>query len=162
MVTKVCTLCGADSHSRHSCPWAHTLTDPGLRLPATAPSQEQNGQSRLSSFMEAMFSTLIGLIIAMGATFLICWAYTIPMTWTNNFTLAFWMTVVSIARQYVIRRMWNSEFWKVWVARWKYRKICPELCCCGTQMGQGGSICGHGGCRSVKEYAITRDVTGLR
>lgn len=157
---QVCTMCGATGHSAPACPWARTLTDPGLARVQPAPAQPK-GQSKLSSLTEALFSTLVGLLIAMGATFTICWVYDIPMTWTNNFIITFWMTVVSIARQYVIRRMWNAEFWKGWVARWKYRKIDPELCCCGTNMGEGGSVCGHGGCRSAKEYAITQAVEGL-
>lgn len=38
---------------------------------------------------------------------------------------------------------------------WKFRKVDPEICCCGEMYGTGGSICAHGGCRSAKEYAIT-------
>jgi membrane protein YdbS with pleckstrin-like domain len=73
-----------------------------------------SGQSRLSSLMEVLFNTFVGLLIAMGATAVICWVHGIPMTWTNNFIITFWMTVVSIVRQYIIRRMWNAEFWKPW------------------------------------------------
>jgi hypothetical protein len=46
---------------------------------------------------------------------------------------------------------------RAWLA-WRYRKIDPNLCCCGDWIGQGGSICGHGGCRSAKEYAISREM----
>lgn len=41
---------------------------------------------------------------------------------------------------------------------WKYRNVDPDLCCCGCNIGTGGSICHHGGCRSAKEYAITSQV----
>lgn len=27
-----------------------------------------------------------------------------------------------------------------------------KLCCCGCQMGEGGDICRHDGCRSMLEY----------
>ena len=43
-------------------------------------------------------------------------------------------------------------------ARWKYRNVDPDLCCCGCQMSQAkpwDSICAHGGCRSMKEYCIS-------
>ena len=42
------------------------------------------------------------------------------------------------------------------VAMWCYRNNDPDICCCGSMLGQGGDICHHGGCRSAKEYAITR------
>ncbi len=54
-------------------------------------------------------------------------------------------------------RVLRRKFWTV-VATWKYRHKDPEVCCCGCNMGQGGDICRHGGCRSAKEYAITRFV----
>lgn len=38
---------------------------------------------------------------------------------------------------------------------WHFRFVDPDLCCCGCKMGEGGSICHHGGCRSAREYAIT-------
>jgi hypothetical protein len=44
-----------------------------------------------------------------------------------------------------------------WIAKWKYRHVDPNLCCCGDMMGKGGSICHHGGCRSMKEYCITTE-----
>lgn len=37
----------------------------------------------------------------------------------------------------------------------KHRHVDPEICCCGCIMGDGGSICYHGGCRSMLEYART-------
>ena len=46
------------------------------------------------------------------------------------------------------------RLYELWL-EWKYRNVDPELCCCGDTIGQGGSICYHGGCRSAKEYAIT-------
>lgn len=42
--------------------------------------------------------------------------------------------------------------------KWKYRKYDDDLCCCGETMGEGGSICAHGGCRSATEYAITSEL----
>jgi len=44
-------------------------------------------------------------------------------------------------------------------AKWKYRHIDPEVCCCGEMLTKPNkhldSICCHGGCRSAKEYAIS-------
>lgn len=46
--------------------------------------------------------------------------------------------------------------------KWVYRFVDEDLCCCGSYMGQGGSICGHGGCRSAKEYAMSTHFTPIR
>ncbi len=40
----------------------------------------------------------------------------------------------------------------------KYRQQDPNICCCGSYIGQGGDICYHGGCRSQKEYVITESM----
>lgn len=74
-------------------------------------------QSKRASFVEAVVNTALGLVIAMFATAGICKVYGIPMSWTNNFIITFWMTVISIVRSYVIRRAWNAEFWKRWSRR---------------------------------------------
>lgn len=58
--------------------------------------------------VEAVVNTAVGLVIAMLATAAICKAYGIPMSWENNFILTFWMTVISIIRSYVIRRLFNA------------------------------------------------------
>lgn len=112
-------------------------------------------QTKLASLMEALFSTLLGLVVAVAATQFICYMYDIPMTMQSNLILTFWMTVLSIVRSYVVRRMWNAEFWTMLPLRWEYRHIDPDECCCGCTIGEGGDICGHGGCRSAKEYAIS-------
>ena len=60
-------------------------------------------------------NVVVGLVISMVATWAICRAYDIPMTMQQNLTLTFWMTVVSITRSYILRRLFNS-------ARWARRK----------------------------------------
>lgn len=42
--------------------------------------------------------------------------------------------------------------------RFKYRKYDDTICCCGASIGSGGDICYHGGCRSLKEYIITKEI----
>ncbi len=44
---------------------------------------------------------------------------------------------------------------KLFYLKFKYRDIDENLCCCGDEIGKGGSICNHGGCRSSKEYIIS-------
>lgn len=150
MNNDACTFCGSLDHTAPNCPWHE------------APLRTQ---SKAASLAEAVVNTVVGLLIAMWATAAICWLHGIPMSWTNNFIITSWMTGLSVARGYALRRAWNAEFWKAGKIRWrrmrlswKYRKIDPDLCCCGSQMGRGGSICHHGGCRSAREHAIDREV----
>ena len=45
-----------------------------------------------------------------------------------------------------------------WIKRklmeFEYRNQDENVCCCGCTVGTGGDICYHGGCRSMKEYAM--------
>ena len=66
-------------------------------------------QSKLHSLLEAVVNTLVGLVIAMLATAAICWFHDIPMLWENNFKITAWMTALSVARSYVIRRFFNRR-----------------------------------------------------
>jgi hypothetical protein len=72
------------------------------------------GQSKRASLVEAIANTLIGLAVAFAAQAVICWAYNIPLSASDNLIIVAWMTVISVVRSYVIRRAWNSEFWKGW------------------------------------------------
>lgn len=65
-------------------------------------------QTRLGSLLEVVVNTVLGLVIAMVATNWICAAYGIPMSLNSNFILTSWMTVVSIARSYLLRRLFNG------------------------------------------------------
>lgn len=49
---------------------------------------------------------------------------------------------------------------KLLYLKFKYRKYPNDLCCCGETIGTGGEICYHGGCRSMKEYTITKIMEG--
>jgi len=69
-------------------------------------------QSKAASFVEAVVNTGVGLVIAFTAQMIIVWLNDIPLTWEDNAIIVWWMTVISILRSYVIRRAWNSEFWK--------------------------------------------------
>lgn len=64
-------------------------------------------QSKAMSLLEAVVNTIVGLVVAMIATAAICKAYGIPMTWENNFIITLWMTVISIVRSYLLRRLFN-------------------------------------------------------
>lgn len=74
-------------------------------------------QSKAMSLLEAVVNTVVGLGVAMVATAAICKAYNIPMTWENNFIITFWMTVLSVLRSYLLRRLFNAQ-WRPRLQAW--------------------------------------------
>lgn len=76
-----------------------------------------HGQSKSMSMVEAVVNTVVGLGVAMVATAAICKTYGIPMTWENNFIITFWMTVLSVLRSYLLRRLFNAQ-WRPRLQAW--------------------------------------------
>lgn len=66
-------------------------------------------QTKTMSAIEAVVSTGVGLVVSFAATAAICKAYDIPMSTESNLILTFWMTVLSIARSYILRRVFNKR-----------------------------------------------------
>lgn len=122
-------------------------------------------QSKAMSLVEAITNTLVGLALAFAVNAALMHWTGVTATAMQNFLIVAGHTVVSVLRSYLIRRVFNSEFWVNWRLklrrRWlefKYRHQDDSVCCCGSNMGEGGSICHHGGCRSMKEYVIDREL----
>lgn len=69
-------------------------------------------QSRMGSFVEAVANTAFGYLLALVCMNVIMWAYGFPVTPGQTSVIVGWMTLVSVVRGYVIRRMWNAQFWK--------------------------------------------------
>lgn len=111
-------------------------------------------QSKKASLVEAMVNTFAGLVFSFAIQKALNYTYDVEMSNTVAAHFVFWFTVASVVRSYIIRRLWTNQWWRVLKAKWRYRKIDPEICCCGCMIGEGGDICYHGGCRSAKEYAI--------
>lgn len=65
-------------------------------------------QTKKASLGEAVVNTAIGLVIAWVAQWLICWVYSIPLNGYDNLRIVFWMTVLSVVRQYIVRRFFNG------------------------------------------------------
>jgi hypothetical protein len=75
-----------------------------------------SGQSRLDSLMEAMVNVAIGLIISTIANALIIPAVLgVTMTLTQNLLISIAFTIISIARSYAIRRLFNGRSPWVWL-----------------------------------------------
>lgn len=138
---KACILCGAMGHTAEECPW-----------------EQAQSEGRLKGLFLVSLLTALACIVC--AVLAIIYIHGVHM----SFVQACWAVVEVFAAvsgaSLASTTIYKAKFWRRWLARWRYRKIDPDLCCCGSQMGQGGSICHHGGCRSAKEYAITRELGG--
>lgn len=72
-------------------------------------------QTKVMSFVEACVNTLVGFFISVTVQWVIMnLIMHIPVTVGQFFWLSFWMTIISVLRGYVLRRLFNSEFWKRW------------------------------------------------
>lgn len=91
-------------------------------------------QSKAMSLLEAVVNTVVGLGVAMVATAAICKAHNIPMSWGNNFIITFWMTVISIVRSYLLRRLFNAG-WKV-----RAEQLAERVSCWYCRNGRGAPI----------------------
>lgn len=61
-------------------------------------------QTKLESLIEAIINTIIGFCISFVANAVLLPLVGLPVTVTQNVLIGLGMTVVSVARQYVIRR----------------------------------------------------------
>lgn len=121
-------------------------------------------QSKLMSMVEAVVNTAVGLVVAMLATAAICKAYSIPMSWENNVIITFWMTVISVVRSYVLRRIFNAQ-WRPRLQAWWICKrpavidFLDRMSCWYGHHGRGAPIlhspppC-HMNCRCMKQDAL--------
>ena len=66
-------------------------------------------QSRIDSFAEAITNTAIGFAVSLITWIFVARAYGIPMTATTSLSITGIFTVVSIIRQYVLRRIFNGR-----------------------------------------------------
>ena len=65
------------------------------------------GQLRRHSAYEAVVNVIVGYGLAYFAAALIYWLMSIPVSPTQNAVIGLWLTVVSLARSYVLRRIFN-------------------------------------------------------
>lgn len=71
-------------------------------------------QSKIDSAMEAVTNTTIGFVISMVTWHFVAAAFNIPMPLSANLLITGIFTVVSIVRQYVLRRIFDGR--SPWIA----------------------------------------------
>ena len=67
-------------------------------------------QTKLGSFVEALANTLVGLVFAFVAQAAMFALSGIQATATQNLIVVIGMTVVSVVRTYIIRRLFNGAW----------------------------------------------------
>jgi hypothetical protein len=82
------------------------------------PSERKHNQSRIDSFAEAVTNTAIGFVVSLITWIFVARAYGIPMTFLTNLSITAIFTVVSIVRQYVLRRIFDGR------SPWQWIKGC--------------------------------------
>lgn len=65
-------------------------------------------QSRRMSMIETIVGTLVGLVVALISQIIIFKAYGLEVTLNHNIQMTMWFTLVSIARSYTLRRVFNK------------------------------------------------------
>lgn len=70
-----------------------------------------SGQTRTQSLAETLASVAVGYIVAVISQLVILPWFGVELTLSENFTVAAYFTAVSIARGYVVRRVFN-RIWR--------------------------------------------------
>jgi hypothetical protein len=68
-------------------------------------------QSHIASAVEAVVSTLIGMVLAWLAQIVLFRVYGVQASHGQILSITLWLSGVSILRQFVMRRLWNAQFW---------------------------------------------------
>jgi hypothetical protein len=80
-------------------------------------------QSRLASGIEAVANTAFGFTIQVAAQYGLFVFFDVQITTSQFWLFSGAMTLLSVARGYMIRRLWNMECWKRFKKRGQDQKI---------------------------------------
>ena len=64
-------------------------------------------QTKLGSLIESITNVLIGFIVALVSQLVIFPIYDIQISMSENLAISAWFTLISIARSYFLRRVFN-------------------------------------------------------
>lgn len=77
--------------------------------PPFDPPPRHHTQSRIDSFMESLTNTAIGFILSLVTWHFVALGFGIPMPLSTNLAITGIFTIVSIVRQYVLRRVFDGR-----------------------------------------------------
>ena len=69
-------------------------------------------QTKRQSFIEAVFNTLIGFVVALISQIVVFPQFGIQVTFETNLWIGAWFTVISVVRSYIVRRWFNERLRK--------------------------------------------------
>lgn len=137
---KACILCGALGHLSEECPWEQAF-------------EKKHHLSVLIAL--SVVASVISILVALWTIMLL---HDVQMTPIQQGWAALWIfTSLSFGSSFATV-IYRQKFWRRWIAMWKYRKIDSTLCVCGSTVNNGGNTCNFGGCVSVKQQAIRREI----
>jgi len=96
--------------------WSEIIPTEDGAAPASSP--RIHTQSRIDSFAEAVTNTAIGFLVSLVTWIVVARMYGIPMSASTSLSITAIFTVVSVARQYVLRRLFDGR------SPWQAIKAC--------------------------------------
>ena len=66
-------------------------------------------QSRLASLIESLTNVAIGMVVSFFGQIVVSHWYNLPLNVTQNMQIVMFFTVLSVARSYVLRRVFNRR-----------------------------------------------------
>lgn len=66
-------------------------------------------QSRLASLIESLTNVAIGMVVSFFGQIVVSHWYNLPLNVTQNMQIVLFFTVLSVARSYVLRRVFNRR-----------------------------------------------------
>ena len=69
-------------------------------------------QTKRQSFIEAVFNTTIGFVVALISQIVVFPQFGIQVPFETNLWIGAWFTVISVLRSYIIRRWFNERLRK--------------------------------------------------
>ena len=74
-------------------------------------------QSKLDSLIEACVNTIAGFLFSFVIQLILNKAYGVQMSSSVAAHFVFWFSIASVARSYLIRRLWENKFWRRYLVR---------------------------------------------
>lgn len=66
-------------------------------------------QARIDSLMEAVTNTAIGFAVSLATQLVLVRLYQLPISTSVSLQMVGWFTVISVARQYILRRLFDGR-----------------------------------------------------
>ncbi len=69
--------------------------------------KHHHGQPKAWSLLESITNIVVGVVLAFSSQLIIFSFYGVDLDWTVNLRMTAWFTVISLARSFLLRRLFN-------------------------------------------------------